>query len=64
MKRPDSEVLDISRWPSIDINALDEKARDRYQRRATATEHYATGVPIGEVEERTKLDRRVLYRMI
>jgi putative transposase len=64
LKRPDSEVLDISRWPSIDFNALEEKARDRYQRRATAVEHYAIGVPIAEVEKKTKLDRRVLYRMI
>jgi hypothetical protein len=60
MKRPDTEVLDISRWPSIDFNALEEKVRDRYQQRATAIEHYAIGVPIGEVEKRTKLDRRVL----
>jgi hypothetical protein len=64
MKRPASEVLDISRWPSIDINALKETARDRYQQRATAIEHYANRVPIGEVQEKTKLDRRVLYRMI
>jgi hypothetical protein len=59
MKRPNSEVLDISRWPSIDPNVLEEKARDCYQQRATAIEYYATGVPIGEVEEKTQLDRRV-----
>jgi putative transposase len=64
MKRPASEILEISRWPSIDFNALEEKARDRYQQRATAIEHYATGAPIEEVEQKTKLDRRVLYRMI
>ena len=29
-----------------------------------AIEDYAIGVPIGEVEEKTKLDRRILYRMI
>jgi putative transposase len=64
MKRPASEALDVSRWPSININALEEKARDRYQQRATAVERYATGVPIGDIEEKTQLDRRVLYRMI
>ena len=64
MKRPASEALDISRWPSVDINALDEKARQVYQQRALAIEYYASGVPIGEVEAKTKLDRRVLYRMI
>jgi hypothetical protein len=64
MKRPASETLDVSSWPSININALEENARDRYQQRATAVELYASGVPIGDIEEKTQLDRRVLYRMI
>jgi putative transposase len=64
MKRPDSEVLDVSRWPSIDINALEDKARQGDQKRVMAIEDYAIGVPIGEVGEKTKLDRRILYRMI
>jgi hypothetical protein len=64
VKRPASELLDISRWPSIDVNALNEKARLRYQQRTSAVEHYAAGEPLGDVEAKTKIDRRVLYRMI
>jgi hypothetical protein len=44
------------------LQCLDEEARDRYQQRATAIEHYAIGAPIEEVEKKTKLDLRVLYR--
>jgi hypothetical protein len=64
MKRPDSEALDLSRWPSVDVNALDEKARQGYQQRAMAVEHYSSGMPIDEVEKKTNVDRRVLYRVI
>jgi putative transposase len=64
VKRPASELLDISRWPSVDVNALDEKARPRYQQRASAAEQYAAGAPLRDVEANTEIDRRVLYRMI
>ena len=64
MKRPTPELLDISRWPSVDVNALEEKARIRYQQRAAAVEHYAAGARLGEVESKTEIHRRVLYRMI
>jgi transposase InsO family protein len=64
MKRPDSDTLDLSRWPSVDVNALNEKARQGYQQRAMAVEHYATGISIDDVEKKTNVDRRVLYRAI
>jgi putative transposase len=64
VKRPTPELLDISRWPSVDVNALEEKARLRYQQRAAAVEHYAAGAPLGVVESKTEIHRRVLYRMI
>ena len=64
MKRPDSDTLDLSRWASVDVNALDEKARRGYQQRAMAVELYATGISIDDVEKKTNVDRRVLYRVI
>ena len=64
MKRPDTDTLDLSRWPSVDVNALDEKARQGYQQRAMAVEHYSTGISIDDVEKKTNVDRRVLYRVI
>ncbi len=64
MKRPTPELLDISRWPSVDVNALEDKARLRYQKRVAAVEHYAAGAPLGWIESQTEIHRRVLYRMI
>ena len=64
MKRPDAEVLDVSRWAGIDIQALGEQARRRYHQRVAAIDHYVLGLPISEVESKTKLDRRTLYRTI
>ena len=64
MKRPTPELLDISRWPSVDVNALEDKARLRYQQRAAAVEHYAAGAALREIESKTEIHRRVLYRMI
>jgi putative transposase len=64
VRRPTPELLDISRWPSVDVNALEVKARHRYQQRAAAVEHYAAGGPLRDVEAKTEIHRRVLYRMI
>ena len=64
MKRPGAESLDTTLWPSTDFSALEKQARKRYQARAAAIEFYSGGLPIGEVEERTRVDRRTLYRMI
>jgi hypothetical protein len=64
VKRPTPELLDISRWPSVDVNALEDKARLRYQQRVAAVEHYAAGAPLGGIESQTEIHRRVLYRMI
>ena len=64
MKRPTPDALNTSLWPSVDINALDETAKRRYQQRVTAFELYAAGSPIGDVEEKSNLNRRILYRMI
>jgi putative transposase len=64
VKRPGAEILDTTLWPSTDFSVLETPARERYQDRAAAIEFYSSGLPIGEVEERTRVDRRTLYRMI
>ncbi|MGB6310593.1 MAG: hypothetical protein WBF89_22650 [Steroidobacteraceae bacterium] len=43
---------------------LDPQTRRRYQSRAAAIEFYSRGLPVGEVEGKTRVDRRTLYRMI
>jgi hypothetical protein len=56
--------LDLSTWPSVDTSALDAEARKRYQRRAASIEEYRRGSALVVIEDKTKIDRRVLYRMI
>jgi putative transposase len=64
VRRPCADTLDIGRWPGIDVTALAENARRRYQERATAVEQYCRGRPIDEIEDESRVDRRVLYRLI
>jgi putative transposase len=64
VKRPGPDILDTTLWPSTDFSVLDPHARRRYQKRAAAIEFYSRGLPVGEVEGRTRVDRRTLYRMI
>jgi hypothetical protein len=56
--------LDLATWPGIDTSALDAKARQRYKQRAAAIEHYRGGSALTVIHEKTKIDRRVLYRML
>lgn len=64
MRRPLPEALDLATWPGIDVTALDTEARQRYRQRAIAVEHYRRGLPLSAIREKTKVDGRVLYRMI
>jgi putative transposase len=64
MRRPSPEALDLATWPGIDVTALKTEARQRYRQRATAIEHYRRGLSLNDIREKTKIDRRVLYRMI
>ena len=64
MRRPCADALDIARWPSIDVTALAESARRRYQERVSAIENYCRGRTIDEIEDESRVDRRVLYRLI
>jgi putative transposase len=64
VRRPSADELDIARWPSVDLAALANSARRRFQDRALAIEHYCRGDPIDQIEEESHVDRRVIYRMI
>jgi putative transposase len=64
VRRPCADTLDIGRWPGIDVTTLAENARRRYQERATAIEQYCRGRPIDWIEDESRVDRRVLYRLI
>jgi sugar/nucleoside kinase (ribokinase family) len=38
VRRPSTDTLDVARWPSVDVTALAEDARHRYQERATTAD--------------------------
>jgi putative transposase len=64
VKRPPPQALELATWPGIDTSALDAKARQRYRQRAAAIEHYRSGSALTMIQEKTKIDRRVLYRIL
>jgi putative transposase len=64
VKRPPREVLDLSTWPIVDTSALDAEARKRYQQRAAVIDEYRRRSALEVIHEKTKIDRRVLYRML
>lgn len=64
MKRPAPEALQLENWPSVDSAALKPEVRRRYRQRAAAVEQFARGLRIEEIERRSGLDRRSLYRSV
>jgi putative transposase len=64
VRRPPPEALNLGTWPGVDPKVLEPGARVRYQQRTAAIEGYCRGVSVGALEEKTQVDRRVLYRLI
>src|SRR5687768_13222048 len=64
MKRPSPTLLKLALWPAVDPKALPSAVRKRFRQRVSAVELYARGVPAVEIERKSKLDRRSLYRAI
>ena len=64
MKRPAPETLRLDNWPTVDTSALKPDVRRRYRQRVTAIEQFARGRQIDEIERRSGLDRRSLYRSV
>lgn len=56
--------LDLSGWPAFDTGSLPKTQGDAFRRRRTAIELYASGVTLSEIETRTGLHRRQLYRLL
>jgi hypothetical protein len=44
-------MLDGTQWPSIEMQALAGRIRQRYQQRSIAIERYERGFPISEAAE-------------
>jgi putative transposase len=64
VRRPPPEALDLAIWPGVDTSALDAKARQSYQRRVAAIEEYRRGSALMVIHEKSRIDRRVLYRIL
>lgn len=56
--------LDPSTWPAFDASALRETERPIFAARRQAIELYAAGGSLKEIETRTGVDRRQLYRLL
>ena len=64
MKRPPAESLNTALWPSVDAKVLSKESRRRYQQRVSAIQDYVRGQPLDDIEHKTQLGRRTLYRLI
>jgi hypothetical protein len=55
------ELLQLERWPTVDVSALKPVARQVYRKRARALDLYVRGQPLARIERRSGLGRQVLY---
>lgn len=51
-------------WPAFDASALPKKQRPSFAARQRAIELYADNTTVAEIERRTGVDRRQLYRLL
>lgn len=56
--------LDPAAWPAFDTGALPKKQRSSFKARQRAVELYAANTAVAEIERRTGVDRRQLYRLL
>lgn len=56
--------LDPAAWPAFDARALPKKQRASFKARRQAVELYAANTAVAEIERRTGVDRRQLYRLL
>ena len=56
--------IDPAAWPAFDVGALAVSERRVFAIRRQAIELYAVGQTIGQIEQRTGIDRRQLYRLL
>ncbi len=56
--------LDPAAWPAFDTSALPKKQRSSFKARQRAVELYAANTAVAEIERRTGVDRRQLYRLL
>ena len=66
MKQHRNEITtaDLATWPEFNSTALAPSDRTVFTKRRTAIELYAGGETIKQIETRTQVDRRQLYRLM
>ena len=57
-------LADPATWPGVDASALDAKWRAVYLRREEAVRAWLAGTPLAEVEQRLRVDRGTLHRLV
>lgn len=56
--------VDVTAWQEFDPNALPANHRRIFKSRRQAVELYAAQIAVADIEERTGVDRRQLYRLL
>ena len=59
-------LVDLSRWPNVDISALKDDQREAYQRRRDAVTMFVDqpDLPLSEIRRRTGVHPEQLYRLL
>src|SRR6185295_7319099 len=58
------ELLELSRWPTVDPSAVDELRRRELMQRMQAVRLYAESTPLQQIEASTGVGRSQLYRLL
>ena len=56
--------LDLATWPAFDAGALSKQQRSTFTARRRAVELYVANTAVAEIEKRTGVNRRQLYRLL
>ena len=62
-RRKDLQGIDISRWPTVDTNALAPEMRDAFCNRRRAIELYADSETVRKIEAQTGINSHQLYHL-
>lgn len=63
-RRDDLQLVDTSTWPTVDVNALPVAMKKTFEARRQAIDWYIENKPLRDIERRTGINSRQLYRLI
>ena len=58
------DVTNLSCWPTVDLDLLDEKNAARVKKRIQAVSDYIEGQPVGIISKQAAIPRQEVYRLV